>query len=101
MRSFRLFFSTILLTMALGAAAADFVKDGNSVTVRLQSPAKDGARVVRLQVVNDNIIRVQATSAAQLPQKPQSLMVVPQKAKPQFTVSQEDTKEAIDVQIGT
>ena len=95
MRSFRLFFSTILLTMALGAAAADFVKDGNSVTVRLQSPAKDGARVVRLQVVNDNIIRVQATSAAQLPQKPQSLMVVPQKAKPQFTVSQEDSKVVV------
>ena len=60
------------------AVAAD--KQGNSVTVSVANPQQNGAKVVRLQVINDNIIRVQATSEAQLPQKQPSLMIVPQKA---------------------
>ena len=43
--------------------------------------------MVRLQVVGDAIIRVQATSENQLPQKPQSLMVVEQTARPKYTVN--------------
>jgi alpha-D-xyloside xylohydrolase len=46
--------------------------------------------VVHLQVVGDAIIRVQATSENQLPQKPQSLMVVEQTARPKYTVNVED-----------
>ena len=87
--------TAILMVFVVGAAAADFVRSGNSVTVRLQAPAKEGAKVVRLQVVNDNIIRVQATSAEELPQKPQSLIVVPQTAKPQFDVSQDGCKVVV------
>ena len=95
MQKKNLLVTAILMVFVVGAAAADFVRSGNSVTVRLQAPAKVGAKVVRLQVVNDNIIRVQATSADELPQKPQSLIVVPQTAKPQFDVSQDGCKVVV------
>ncbi|MBR1462957.1 MAG: DUF5110 domain-containing protein [Prevotella sp.] len=62
------------------AGAADIVRNGNSVTVLVEHPQKDGAKMVRLQVMNDRIIRVQATCEESLPQK-NSLMIVPQNSK--------------------
>ena len=69
--------------------AADYTVDGQFVTIPVKNVKAGGAQVVRLQVVNDNIIRVQATSEAQLPEK-QSLIIVKQTAKPKFTVSNGD-----------
>ena len=69
--------------------AADYTVDGQFVTIPVKNVKAGGAQVVRLQVVNDNIIRVQATSEAQLPEK-QSLIIVKQTAKPKFTVSDGD-----------
>ena len=80
--------STVLFS-CVGFAQAAVTKDGNRVTVQLDNPTANGAKVVSLQVINDNIIRVQATSESQLPQKQQSLMIVQQTAKPQFTTSEE------------
>ena len=60
----------------------------NVVTIR----PKDGqAKVVQLEVMNDNIIRIRATSEAHLPQKPASLIIVPQAvpAKDTYHVSEE------------
>ena len=79
----------VLLMAATLAHAADYTREGSFVTIPVKSVAAQGAQVVRLQVVNDNIIRVQATSEAQLPQK-QSLIIVPQTARPQFEVSGTD-----------
>ena len=59
-------------------------------------PEGGQAKVVRLQVVNDQIIRVQATSAESLPQK-QSLIVVPQTVRVDYDV-QED---AVQVTVKT
>ena len=82
---------TVVLSMVVGVViAADYTVQDNFVTIQMKSPTPDGAKVVRLQVVNDNIIRVQATSATTLPVKPQSLMIVPQTAKPKFDVSEDD-----------
>ena len=75
--------------MAASLMADDYKVEGQSVTVPVKQVTADGAQVVRLQVVNDNIIRVQATSEAQLPEK-QSLIIVKQTAKPQFTVKEAD-----------
>ena len=75
--------SLIIYHLAFSSAAAQ------DVTVQVAQPTANGAKVVRLQVVNDNIIRVQATSEAALPQKPQSLMIVPQIAKPKYDVSED------------
>jgi len=77
-----------LLAAALTAQAADVQTKGNVVTIR---PDGGQAKVIQLSVMNDNIIRVRATSEDELPQKQQSLMIVPQKApqKGSYTVSEE------------
>ena len=81
MKLFKLYVYTILLTATTSAYAAGYVKDGNNVTIQVGQPQTNGAKVVCLQVVNDNIIRVRATSDEQFPQK-NSLIFVPQKASP-------------------
>jgi len=88
-----LILSTLLIVgTPLRASGAGFVEktieiNENVVTIR----PKDGqAKVVRLEVMNDNIIRVRATSDENLPQKPASLIIVPQvvPAKNTYTVSE-------------
>ena len=81
------FMVTALLAGTLCGKAADVLTKGQTVTVR---PDGGQARVVRLQVVNDRIVRVQATCADELPQKAQSLMIVGQKEKPKFEVGQDE-----------
>ena len=86
MKLTRLFVSVVLLGLTAVVQAADVKQQGNCVTV---IPDGGQAKVVRLQVINDNIIRVQATSKDALPEKPKSLMIVPQTAKPKFEVSED------------
>ena len=85
----RLLMAGMASMTVVAVLAADYKVDGQYVTVPIEKVKAGGARVVRLQVVSDNIIRVQATSEAQLPKK-QSLMIVKQTAKPKFTVSEDD-----------
>ena len=68
--------------------AADVKTNGNYVTI---CPDNGQAKVIRLEVMNDNIIRVRATSKDALPDKLASLMIVPQAApvKGSYTVSEE------------
>ena len=75
----------------LTAHAADVVKTGNMVTVTTESPKAEGARIVCLQVVNDNIIRVRATCETTLSDK-KSLIVVPQTNSPKFDVNEDAQK---------
>ena len=89
MKKLQFFLSAIMLLTASVADAAGFERNGNTVTVQVAKPQNDGARVVRLEVVNENIIRVRATSEEVLPEK-KSLIIVPQKTKPQFEVSEDD-----------
>ena len=78
--------SALLVTGML--MAAEVQTNGNTVTIR---PDGGQAKVVRLEVMNSNIIRVRATSKEALPEKPASLMIVPQTApaKGSFSVSEE------------
>ncbi|MBP5640324.1 MAG: DUF5110 domain-containing protein [Victivallales bacterium] len=70
---------------------------GNVVTIR----PKDGqARVVRLEVVNDNIIRVRATSDERLPVKPASLIIVPQAAPARNSYSVSERDGTVEVATG-
>ena len=80
--------SAVLLSFVSIAQAA-VTKDGNRVTVQVDNPTANGARIVSLQVINDNIIRVQATPEGQLPKKQQSLMIIKQTANPQFTTTED------------
>ncbi len=70
-------------------SAAGYVKKGNAVTISVSSPGEGGARMVRLQVMGDRIIRVEATPEEAFAAK-QSLIVVPQKTKARFSVSESD-----------
>ena len=90
---------TCVLSMVVAAVmAGDFTVQDNYVTIQMKTPTADGAKIVRLQVINDNIIRVQATSKDALPEKPQSLMIVPQTAKPKFDVSEDDNYVTVKAQ---
>ena len=88
MKMLRVFVTGVLSMAAVALMAADYTVDGQFVTIPVKQVKADGAKVVRLQVVNDNIIRVQATSEAQLPEK-QSLIIVKQSAKPKFEVGED------------
>ena len=88
MNCLKIFTSIILLTCAT-IAQASVTKETNRITVQVGNPTADGARIVSLQVISDNIIRVQATSEECLPNKQKSLMIVGQKGSPQFSTSEE------------
>ena len=81
--------SAVLLMGAMGAQAAGFDQNGNYLTVKVQQNGA-GPRLIRLQVVGDKIIRVQAT-AEQAFRNKQSLIIVPQSAKPNYKVEEQGT----------
>ena len=97
MKILRTMMTGVLSLTVVMLMAADYTVDGNSITIPVKNVKAGGAKVVRLQVINDNIIRVQATSEDALPQK-QSLMIVEQTAKPKFTVSEDDDKVIVKAQ---
>ena len=80
----RIFLLGSVLLTAMTSLAADVQTSENQVTIR---PDGGQAKVIRLEVMNGNIIRVRATSKDALPQKPASLMIVPQTAPPRGSYS--------------
>ncbi len=80
--------SLFLMAIVAVVAAADYSQSGNYVTITVKNQQKDGARQVRLQVINENIIRVQATPEMAFPEK-QSLIIVPQATFTDYTVKEE------------
>lgn len=80
--------SAALILGAMGAQAADFVQNGNYLTVQLKQHQNYGPSQIRLQVVNDRIIRVQATAEQSFRNK-QSLIIVPQNSKAQYKVEEQ------------
>ncbi len=75
-----------MLTVILNLKANGVEQHGREIIIR---PDRGQARVVCLEVVNDGIIRVRATSEETLPQKPKSLIIVPQTAAPQYEVTED------------
>ena len=87
-------FAGVFLCSVLTTQAADVEMAGNLVTIR---PDGGQAKVVRLEVVNDNIIRVRATSKEELPMKQQSLMIVPQGTPTKGSYTIEETEGTVCV----
>ena len=88
MKQIRLLF--LLTTLCLGisnAQAVSYEKRGNSVTIHVNNTEAKSARLIRLEVIGDKIIRVRATPEEQFPSKT-SLMIVPQRSKAKYTVSE-------------
>ena len=72
----------------MGVQAADFVQNGNYLTVQLKQHQNFGPNQIRLQVVSDRIIRVQATAEQGFRSK-QSLIIVPQNSKAKYKVEEQ------------
>ena len=89
MKLFKFMMTGLAAMSSLALFAADYTVSGQFVTIPVKNVKAGNPQVVRLQVVNDNIIRIQATSEAQLPEK-QSLIVVKQTSNPKFTVTDGD-----------
>ena len=83
-----LFVTAALILGAMGAQAADFVQNGNYLTVQLKQHQNYGPSQIRLQVVGDRIIRVQATAEQSFRSK-QSLIIVPQEGKANYKVEEQ------------
>ncbi len=77
----------ILLLSSAVAIAQGYRKEGNMVTVKVKDATTGSPQFVRLQVINNKIIRVQATAEQAFPQK-ESLIIVPQKSFTNFKVSE-------------
>lgn len=83
-----LFVTAAWILGTMGAQAADFVQNGNYLTVQLKQHQNYGPSQIRLQVVGDRIIRVQATAEQSFRSK-QSLIIVPQNSKAQYKVEEQ------------
>lgn len=71
-----------------GSGGKGYTRTGNYITITVQQPAANAPHLVRLQVIGDKIIRVEATAEKAFPAK-KSLIIVPQKANSDFTVSED------------
>ena len=83
-----LLISAVLLMSATGMQAAGFNQNGNYLTVQLKQHQNFGPSQIRLQVVSDKIIRVQATAEQNFRNK-QSLIIVPQNSKANYKVEEQ------------
>lgn len=83
-----LFVTAAWILGTMGVQAADFVQNGNYLTVQLKQHQNYGPSQIRLQVVGDRIIRVQATAEQSFRSK-QSLIIVPQNSKTQYKVEEQ------------
>ena len=77
------------LLLCLVSCGDDYTLDTNGVTIKVQQEKPGDARMVRLQVVGEKIIRVSATPNDGFADAA-SLVVLPQQEVPEFTVSQDD-----------
>ena len=71
--------------LTLSCNDSHFVKDDTGVTVKVSDPSESGARLVRLQVMGDKLIRVSATPERRFAD-PQSLVIIPSEEKVPFDV---------------
>ena len=90
--------SIAALLLAVFSYAGNFTRQGNVVTVNVLKPMRNGARQVRLEVINSKIIRVQATPDGTFSNR-KSLIVLPQSTNTPFDVvdGKNDVKVTTDV----
>ena len=88
-------FSAVLVMGANTMNAAGFNQDGKFVTIQLSNHQNFGPNLIRLQVVSDKIIRVQATAEQSFRDK-SSLIIVPQHdSQVDYSVKEEGNKVII------
>ena len=95
MKRLKIFVSALTLSSTMMAAVVQ--TNGNNVTI---TPDGGQAKVVYLEVINNQIIRVRATSKDALPTKPASLIRVPvaAPAKGSYTITDEGENVVVRTQ---
>lgn len=88
--------SIFFLSTVTVLAQTDYSRNGGFVTVKVKHSTRTSPTLVRLQVVGDKIIRVEATREASFPTK-QSLIIVPQKEFTKYW----STQVGNNVMVGT
>ena len=86
--------SGVLLVSALNACATGYVKTGNAVDVAVAHPTAFSPHWVRLQVMSDKIIRVEATSESAFPLK-NSLIIVPEAFQQHVTFKVDENNDEV------
>ena len=76
--------------VSLPAVADGYQRDGRKITIQLPAQSEAHARTLRLTVVSDNIIRVEATPDKAIPNKRKSLIVVNREGKYAADVSESE-----------
>jgi len=79
--------SVALFLCTTSVYSAVYTQHGNFITINVKKQTAHGAKIVRLQVVDDKIIRVESTNESAFKPK-QSLIIVPQNAKSNFKVTE-------------
>ena len=83
------FLISAALVMSAGSlSAAGYLQNANFLTVQLKQHQNFGPNQIRLQIVSDKIIRVQATAEQSFRNK-QSLIIVPQTGKTNYKVEEQ------------
>jgi len=80
--------SAALMMGAGSLSAAGYLQNANFLTVQLKQHQNFGPNQIRLQIVSDRIIRVQATAEQSFRNK-QSLIIVPQTSKTNYRVEEQ------------
>ena len=80
MKNIRTILSVMMLMVSACVWADDYAVNNDEVTITVKNVAADGVKNIRLQVINDNIVRVRATPENVFPEKT-SLIVVPEAFK--------------------
>lgn len=75
------------ITRAYGKTPMPDQLHSATVEINVKKPGSDGARTVRLTVVNHNIIRVEATPESDFGKPRRSLVVLPQDPFSDYTVT--------------
>lgn len=87
MNKTKIMLSTCLLLGASASFASGYTDTGRGITLNVKNAGTNGARIVSLEVMNDNIIRVRATRDEAFTNK-KSLIIVPQNSSPKYTVTE-------------
>ncbi len=86
--------SFLAITVIAGCGTQGWKRTDDGVTVWPSEQSEGGPAAVRLQVAGEKLIRVSATAEKRFSDR-RSLVIVPQSAKPSFSVSSTDTTVSV------
>lgn len=94
MKRGNIFLSVLAIIALAGCDSKGWKQTTDGVTVKVSERNADGPALVRLQVKGGNLIRVTATPESRFADR-KSLIIVPQEARPEFTVSSTDSTVSV------